>query len=93
VPVSIDDVGQGLLRGDVHTPAVRSAGEQPEHGHLGTHGLARPGWGSYEHVVIRVVDGVQDLGLHRVEVDEGVVVDVLVVFVPEGRHGKWLQVQ
>ena len=48
---------------------------------------------TYEHVIIRIVDGVQDLGLHRVEVDESVVVDVLVVFVPEGRHGKWLQVQ
>ena len=65
--------------------------EDSEHGHLGHDGLARAGGGSQQHVVVRVVQHVEELRLDRVEVLEWV--QLLQLRVVQRRHRQRLQVE
>ena len=89
--VSVAVVCQGILWRDIHTPPLGIVRKQPEDGHLCTDCLATAS--SNKDIVVRIVDGVEDLGLDRVELCESLTVQVLVLLVPEGSHRQGLQVQ
>eukprot|EP00966_Prymnesium_polylepis_P270230 6242327-Prymnesium_polylepis.1 len=61
---------EGLERRDVDCLEARVRAQEPEDGQLRRDGLAGAGGRADEDVLVRVVDGVEDLGLHRVEVRE-----------------------
>ena len=63
----------------------------PEYCQLSSHSLPAASRGSQEDAAVRVVEGVEHLGLHGVEVGEGV--EPLVARVLEGGEGQGVQVQ
>mmetsp|Transcript_81372 Transcript_81372/g.244012 ORF Transcript_81372/g.244012 Transcript_81372/m.244012 type:complete len:945 (-) Transcript_81372:82-2916(-) len=69
-PVVVALVGERLQRRHVDGAAVGRVREHAQDGELGADGLAGAGGRADEDVLVRVVDGVEDLGLHRVEVRE-----------------------
>ena len=82
---------QRLQGGNVNHLAVRLFPEHPEHCNFCSNGFSRAGGGTQEHIVVTVVQGVEQLGLDGVEVSEGI--QHLKPRVFEGRHRKGVQVQ
>ena len=65
-------------------PSLR---KEAHDGHFGADGFAGAGGRAHKHVLVAVVDGVEDLRLDWVELDKVVLVQALVVLVP-GKQGK-----
>ena len=65
--------------------------EHPENGQLGSHRLPRAGGRPQQHVAVVVVEGVEDLRLHGVEVRE--LVQRLQAHVVQRRHRQRLEIQ
>ena len=38
---------------------------------------------TYEHIIVRIVESVEDLGLHRVKLGESLTVEIFILLVPE----------
>ena len=93
MPVGIPVVCQGLHGGDVDTPPLRVGREKPQQSHLCAHSLSTSGWGAQEDIVVTIVEGVEDLSLHRVELCEDLAVQILILFVPESGDRQWLQIK
>ena len=85
-------LSQSLYWGDKDASGVGCGREHSQDGKFGTDGLAATSRRSHEDIFIRVVEGIEDLGLYGVKIRELVAVESLVGGVSEGGDWEGLQV-